>query len=144
MSEASRVTALSIPSDPAGFPDARRWIELAARAEGLDPSDVRRVVLAASEALANAHRHAYRGRDDGRIDLEVEAEGGAVRVAIRDYGATFDPGTYRPPDLAAPSENGYGIHLMTSLVDYVTFERPGIGTRVVLVKSRPSPGELPR
>lgn len=130
------MSRLSIASDPALFRRARRWAASVAREAGLDEKEARDLGIAVSEACANAHRHAYRGRTDGRVNLEAAGEDGAVTVAIRDYGGSFDASAYRPPDPDEPGEGGYGLYLMRCLVDEVEVRNMDPGVQVILRKRR--------
>ena len=136
MPETGTLEALTIQSDPARFREARLWIASIARRNGFTEADVHDLSLALNEACANAHVHAYGGRTDGKIDLRVEAGMDRVRLTIRDYGVPFDPSCYAPPELAQAREGGYGVYLITKLMDRVEYRRTGIGTCVVMDKSR--------
>jgi serine/threonine-protein kinase RsbW len=136
MADDARFEALSIRSDPMKIRDARRWLASIAEQEGFCEDATREVAVALSEACANVHRHAYSGRSDGRIDVEVEVLRETMRVSVRDYGETFDPSSCPLPNLARPGEGGYGIFLMKSLMDHVEYVTTGVGTRVVMVKCR--------
>ena len=103
---------------------------------GFTPRDAHDLAVAFSEACANVHRHAYGGRRDGRVELRVAIEDERVVVAVAHDGEPFDPAGYAPPDLRRPSESGYGLYLIASLVDEVSFEGTGSGGRVVLVKRK--------
>lgn len=134
---AQSLEVLSIPSDPARFRDVRGWLERIARAAGLDRRAAQETALAVNEVCANVHRHAYGGSRDGRIDLSAESDrtSGRLRLTVRDYGVPFDVEAVPAPS-AEPQEGGYGVFLIRSLMDHVEFTNMGIGTRVVLVKTR--------
>lgn len=136
MPRSPRVTTLSISSHPRELRTIRRWVAGIAIAEGLEPSEAREVAAAVNEACANVHRHAYDERDDGRLDLEVEAGDDGLRISVRDYGAPFDPRTYVEPDLDRPREGGYGVFLMRAWMDAVEYRDAPGGTRVVLTRKR--------
>ncbi len=126
-----------ITSDPAGFRDAREWLAALARRSGFGevaPS----LTLALNEACANAHRHGYGGRVDGRIDLEVRVDDGSLSLTVRHYGAAFDFASYRPPDSGTLRESGYGILMIREAMDDVQYTDTEVGTEVVMVKHRPS------
>ena len=55
-------------------------------------------------------------------------------------GERFDPRAYTPPDLTRAAEGGYGLYLISQLVDGVSFEGTEHGGRVVLVKNRSAAG----
>lgn len=133
------MSRLIIASDPALFRRARQWAASVAREAGLDEEEVRDLGIAVSEACSNAHRHAYLGRTDGRVDLEAAGEDGAVAVAVRDYGRSFDAEAYRPPDPSEPGEGGYGLYLMRCLVDEVEVRNMNPGVQVILRKRRRRP-----
>ena len=85
------------------------------------------VCLAATEALSNAVRHAY--RSDGRGDIEIGAavHGDSLDVTIRDFGLG--------PTVELRSESlGLGLGLMTSLAQRVILDvEAGKGTDVHLI-----------
>ncbi len=114
----------------------RSWIATIARSAGFSEGETHDLAVALSEVCSNSHRHSYRGRTDGRIDLEAELSNGQLRLTVRDYGAAFDAtgdDAPCPPELA---EGGYGLYLIRALTDAVSYTKLGVGTRVVLVKLR--------
>jgi len=68
----------------------------------VDSCDVRldvatRIALIVSEVLHNAFNHAFRGLDEGRIELRVvRLTGGAIRLMVSDDGVGLDNGTVWP------------------------------------------------
>ena len=127
---------LSIRSDPERIRDARSWLSEIARKAGFTDVQIHELALALSEACANVHRHAYAGRTEGRIDIQVEVETERLQLAVRDYGRSFDVRVHTPPTLDEPMEGGYGLYLMSRLMDAVHYDDMGVGTRVVMVKNR--------
>ena len=114
---------LTLTSDPLVLRTARRWLMRLVVEAGFAPQDAHDLGVAFSEAGANVHRHAYGGRRDGRVELRVQVHHEQVVVEIAHDGEPFDPAGYAAPDLKRPSESGYGIWLMTALVDEVSFAR---------------------
>ena len=133
MPDRARVTR-TLRSDPDVFGEARRFVWGTAERAGLSWRDAHALAVAVSETFANVHRHAYGGRRDGRIDLQVESSDGRVVVSVRHAGVPFDPDRYVPPDLSRPAERGYGVYLISRLVDAITYEITEDGAVVVLVK----------
>jgi serine/threonine-protein kinase RsbW len=127
-----------LASDPLRLRETRRWLVRLVLAAGFTREDGHDLSVAFSEACANVHRHAYGGRRDGRVDLRVAIYDDRVVVTVDHDGEPFDPAGYVPPDLRKPSESGYGLYLIASLVDQVSFEDTGSGGRVVLVKRKSS------
>ena len=136
MPETVRLVAMTLPSEPARLREARRWIARLAQESGLEPGSCHELAVAFGEIASNIHRHAYAGRCDGRVELRVGLETDRVVVTILHEGSKFDSIRYVPPDLVRPAEGGYGIYLVTKLVDEVSFEESGASGRIVLVKRR--------
>jgi serine/threonine-protein kinase RsbW len=111
------------PSEPAAVPEIRRRTERVA--QGLSSDARHDLLLAVTEAAANAVQHS--GSD--RIEVEWDAEGNRILVAIRDQGR------FRSPD--EPETDGWGLYLIAATADEVSV-RPGTaqrpGTEVQLVK----------
>ena len=135
-----RVQSMTLPSDPRRLREARRWLVRLAVDAGLSSTEGHDLAVAFSEVCANVHRHAYRGRHDGRVDLAVRLDAAALVVTVDHHGEPFDSRAYTPPDLARPAESGYGLYLISRLVDDVSFEDTDQGGRVVHVKHRHTAG----
>ena len=98
---------------------ARRSLE---RLQGqLDPSGLETMRLLVSELVTNSVRHA-RLEDGGWINVSVEENQRALRVAVTDPGVGFEerPG---PPQPGDPS--GWGLHLVEQLADRWGVSREG-------------------
>jgi len=137
--ENERIECLGIRSDPALFRDVRRWIGGILSEAGWSDEERSDLVVAVSEACSNAHRYAYDGRRDGRIELRVALNAAEVEIEVRDFGKGFDAGRYRPPQLDRPREGGYGIYLMKRLTDRLEHCAMEPGTLVRMAKSRREP-----
>ena len=125
-------------SDPLGFRDIRRWIAGVAERSGVAAGEAHALSVAANEMCANVHRHAYGGSRDGPLDLTIDVGPDRIVVTVGHEGAPFDPERYVPPDLSRPAERGYGMFLVSRLVDTIRFVRKAKGTSVVLMKRRTS------
>lgn len=137
MPERRRIERKALRSDPTLFADVRAWIAGVAREAGEDPAWGRRLALALHEAMTNAHRHAYGGRTDGRIDIRAEIRDDAIEVRLRDYGQPFDPASYVAPVLRRPpGPGGHGIELIRASVDEARHVAVEHGTEIVLRKRR--------
>lgn len=122
---------LVLPSDLGRLGDARAWIARRAVEAGFGRRDVLDLELAVTEAVSNVVRHAYREAADGRIELEARDDGDALVIRVRDWGGPFvPPGRGR-------TEGGYGLELITLLVDSVDRTELEDGTLLELVKHRP-------
>lgn len=128
---------LTIESRAECIDDARNWVTERVHAAGFGDEPAGEIELALTEAIANVIEHAYRGAGTERIDVGVVIDGDVLRVLVRDWGAYFDPASYRGRDLDDPGEGGYGVFLMSQLMDDVTREpQPGGGTLLTLIKTR--------
>ena len=127
----------TIPSRVECIDDARGWVSDRVRAIGFDADAVGEIELALTEALANVIEHAYKGAAEERIEVAAGLDGDTLRVTVRDWGEYLDPASYRGRDLDDPGEGGYGVFLMTQLMDDVTREpQPDGGTLLTLTKAR--------
>lgn len=128
---------LTIASRVECIDDARRWVAERVRGAGFPDDAVGEIELALTEALANVIEHAYQGASDERIEVGVLVDAAALRVTVRDWGRYLDPASYRGRDLDDPGEGGYGVFLMSQLMDDVTREpQPQGGTLLTLIKTR--------
>lgn len=128
---------LTIESRVERIDGARQWVTDRVRAAGFGDEDIGEIELALTEALANVIEHAYLQEPGHQIELWTELEERTARIRVRDFGKYFDPASYRGRDLDDPGEGGYGVFLMSQLMDDVTREpQPDKGTLLTLIKSR--------
>ena len=102
---------------------------------GADPSwnDFRmQVVTAVSEAFNNIVLHAYAGREDGIIEMNIRTRRNYISVELRDFGDSFDPAQVPEPDLERLPEHGLGMFIIKELMN-VSY-RPGRPNVLVLSK----------
>ena len=116
----------------------RRFVEKAATALGVDPADIPDLLLAVDEAATNIIVHGYQGQE-GPIEIEVERQGDALLIRLRDAAAPFDPTAIPPPDLSLPLEErpigGMGIYLIHRCMDQVSHSCPPQGgNELILIK----------
>jgi anti-sigma regulatory factor (Ser/Thr protein kinase) len=135
-----------IRSDLGELREAREFVRAACRDCSPPPLDEERIgqlELAVTEACSNIMKHAYHGRTDQRIDLEVEIYPGKVSVLLHHRGDPFVPGHVPPPAFDGSRESGFGLYLITQSVDAVRHYRDDRGRNcVALVKFRRPPVHL--
>jgi anti-sigma regulatory factor (Ser/Thr protein kinase) len=125
------VVVRTFPSHPSSLHEVRVFVRARASAAGLPAQDADDLVLAASEACANAVVHS----DSGLIQITWAER--AERIEVR----VADQGLFRRtvPLQEAEGVHGHGIQMMMALMDEVTV-REGVagrpGTVVALVKLR--------
>jgi serine/threonine-protein kinase RsbW len=117
-------------ADVTQLPSVRRALGRWLADLGVDAGTSRDIVLAASEAMANAAEHGGGGDDEEQVSIEARLEQhdeglDEVVVSVRDRGRWRDP---------VPShERGRGLLIMRGLVDDVRVEAgDSAGTTVVL------------
>ena len=113
--------SIRFPNAPHYVPLARRVIVEFARTCGLPERASDDLTCAVGEALANAVEHGFRDRT--YFAVRCWREGDAILVEVEDDGRGFDPDERLEPD--GNATRGYGITIMRSLVDEVTFKRNG-------------------
>jgi anti-sigma regulatory factor (Ser/Thr protein kinase) len=104
----------------------RRWLE-----EGPSPPDeVRAIVLACSEACANAVEHPVRAARQA-FEIELARTATEITVVVRDFGRWREAG--------AAGERGRGLELIRSLMDETELRGGDRGTELVMRRARDAP-----
>ena len=106
----------------------------------LDDKGISQLELAVTEACSNIMRHAYHGRTDRPIHLEVEIYPKKVSVLLHHLGDPFDPAkAVPPPAFDGSRESGFGLYILSQRVDAVRYYRDDRGwSCVALDKARTS------
>jgi serine/threonine-protein kinase RsbW len=126
-----------IPADPTKIATVTDGVLQVLRERNWTETDMMKVELALSEALANAIRHGCQGDPSHQLECCVTADAsGELMIVVRDPGAGFDP-TAVPHPLEGENlfkSGGRGIFLINQLMDDVAF---GAGGREIhMRKSR--------
>ena len=103
--------------------DLRGWLD----AHGVGPQCRDAVLLACSEAVANAIEHGYRDDPFGMVDVVATVTADSVEVRVTDHGTWRGATT----DVA----RGRGLQLIRQSMDQVLFDR-GDGTTVTMRRGR--------
>jgi serine/threonine-protein kinase RsbW len=103
--------------------DLRGWLTL----HGVDDECTHNILLACSEAVANAIEHGYRDDPFGQVEVIATVSPDAVEIKVADRGA------WRPArtDVA----RGRGLQLIGQVMDDVAFDRSA-GTTVTMRRIR--------
>ena len=113
---------------------------------GLDPEDGMEAELVLAEAMNNIMEHAYAGRSDGWIALQVDLLPGKLRCRLEDGGApmpNLEPPEGAPRDVDVPladlPEDGFGWFLIRELTERLDYCRQEDCNRLSfeLVRRRP-------
>lgn len=120
---------VELTSDTRLLASVRSLVRTYFRDSGIDPELVVELVLAVDEACSNAMRHAYDGRTDGRIVLELSSDHGTVSVMLHDDGAPAKPDRIARRDLQKPKSlddlpiGGLGVQLIYEVFDEVEYRQ---------------------
>lgn len=130
---------MRVVSHPLHVAAVRAAVERACGDMGFDHECAAQVGLCVHEALANIIEHAYEGRHDRPIDVEIgpstEKQVEGIRLVLRDYGRPVDPGQLRRTASGPSEEGGYGVRIIKTCMDAVDYERAGEGgTRLTMTK----------
>ncbi len=130
-------STLTIQSELTEVGRARDWISTLARKAGIAEQEAFELRLVVSESCTNAIKHAYGMRKGYTVELSATIDNDQICLVIRDFGSKADLHRHRELDLENPSDSGYGIHLMQSLMHEVHFDvSHDEGTELTLVKHR--------
>jgi len=115
----------------------RSVINAVAQEAGLGDDGAIQLKTAITEAATNAiiHGSPEGPRNHVRVSFHLLPEW--LIVDIADQGAGFDPAGVPVPSPLDLRENGYGLHIMRSVMDRVEFFRDDSGMLVRLTKARP-------
>lgn len=95
--------------------------------------------LAIQEISVNIALHAY-ANAPGRISMSATLSYQPLRVTIllRDNGVSFNPAAVPEPSFGELQEHGYGLFLVTQLMDEVEYQQDASGNLWRLVKNLPA------
>jgi serine/threonine-protein kinase RsbW len=114
-----------LPAAPASAGEARLIVRHAAAEAGLDRGRAWDLMLATSEAVANAVQHG-KAWPDNRILLTTESCPRGLRVEVSDRG-TFDS---ESAPASVEAESGRGIPIIAAVVDHLEVQQGNGGTLV--------------
>jgi anti-sigma regulatory factor (Ser/Thr protein kinase) len=112
---------------------------------GFRDAEVRSIVLAVDEALANVIRHGYKGAVDRPIQVSfyrspVKGAKDALKIQIVDQGVPVDSEKLVGRSLDDIRPGGLGLHFIREIMDSVTFRHVGGRNYLRLIKS-PTPAK---
>ncbi|MFN8007536.1 MAG: ATP-binding protein [Terriglobia bacterium] len=108
---------------------ATQWLYQAARQLGLRTSEVEKLDFCLNELLTNIMVHGYADLEEHAINISLSSIEKRTLLTIEDDGKIFNPVTYEgfqmPGSLEEATASGYGIALVRSFVDELSYERIG-------------------
>jgi serine/threonine-protein kinase RsbW len=98
------------------------------------------VVSAFGESFNNITLHAYDGKPQGEVEIQIDVSSDGITVRLMDHGNAFDPSNVPDPDLDALPESGMGLYIMKQFMDEVSYQA---GTPNVLLMHKRLTGSKP-
>lgn len=133
---------LKVPSRTEFLAVVRDVTRSMAEVAGFDRGAAEEIALAVDEAATNVIEHAYGGATDRVVELRYEDREEDLRVDVVDNGATIDPKAMPRVDLdkyvSDRRKGGLGVHLMSKIMDSVTFRRSARRNVCCLVRHKTS------
>jgi sigma-B regulation protein RsbU (phosphoserine phosphatase) len=130
---------MEVHSNPSELDAMRRLVEWFCR-ERADPplsdAEVQALVLAVNEAASNVLDHAYWGARDRRLQMNLEAYPGRVKVELSDWGQPFDVAAVAPPSFDGSRDGGFGVYIISQCVDEFRYYRDDLGRNCLRLEKR--------
>ncbi len=131
---------MEVSSDMANLEEIRSMVQrtyLEAKITDIDEESVWQMELVLNEAAANIIKHAYQLRKDGRIKIESQVFKGKFVYYLHHWGEDFERETVPHPPFDGEQESGYGLYIIDSYMDEVTYSTDENGRKsVCLIKNR--------
>ncbi len=126
---------MQVPSHPRYVSFARDSIYRLCRQHGFSPAGAFDLKIVAGEALTNIIKHAYNGKTDQAIFIEVLMFRNYIEMRFRDMGEQRPITARHAHDLSDYRERGLGVYLISQLTDYHYYNQARrIGTELVVKK----------
>jgi anti-sigma regulatory factor (Ser/Thr protein kinase) len=139
---------LKVPSRTEFLAVVRDVSRALARVAGFNQGAADEIALAVDEAATNVIEHAYRGAPDRVVEVRYEDRGEDLKVDVVDNGATVDPKSMPRVNLERYAterrKGGLGVHLMSQIMDSVTFRRSARRNVCCLIRHKPERGATAR
>ena len=121
------------------------FIKAYGNAQKIPSSPFSQIILASEEALVNVINYAYPGNDLGTVEIDCSSstDQKGIKIVIKDHGIPFNPLENIPTSLPTPNRllektnnvvGGYGIYILTGIMDQVDYQRLGDINILTLVK----------
>ncbi len=118
--------------------DVRAWVRRRAMLGSFSERDLGDIDLAVTEAVSNVIRHAYGGDSRREVSIRAALEDSQLVISIIDSGLPF-LGTAPSPDLDSAQEGGYGVHLISAVMDNASWTRLPDGRNQLRLVRTPAP-----
>ncbi len=134
--DAEYLVELRFPAQASRMVLVRDVVRSAARLCGFDETATHDIVLAVGEACQNVILHAYEGRGDGPILLDILESPDRMILRVTDFGPAVAPAVLQPRDLGELRPGGLGTYFIQNVMDTTDFGRSPGGVGNVLQMSK--------
>lgn len=129
---------LVMSSDLRFLPALRGAMEQMTSAFGWSETECRAIALAFQEALSNKIRHAYHGRADGLITVELQERDGNLEFQLTDQGEPPDVNRICARIKGSATPGGLGTHIIHDVMDGVSYRTLPDGNHLILSRKLPA------
>lgn len=133
------------------FPPSARYVRVAARfaantgaifcRDVTDADAVKTFLsvleLVVSEACTNAVKHGAKSDTQKDVIIHIGLDEDSMVIKVKDFNEPFDFTSVKDPDLENHPEGGYGIFLMRSFMDEVSYSHEDGWNCITMIKGKP-------
>ncbi len=128
---------INIPSNPIFERIVRASADELGQAVGFAPERIEDLKLAVSEAVNNAIDHGNQRADGKLVEVTFLLEQDRLEIRVRDQGSgveavDFSPHVVREENLDSGMHRGFGLYLISALVDDCEVSSTAQGTTLIL------------
>lgn len=138
MATISNKHTLSVEASTAHLAEVRDFVAVHAQKLGLSQKDISDIRLAVDEAYTNIIKHAYKNEASKPVLIEIDFKNSQFWISLKDEGESFNPDTYKMPDILQRIKNkqrgGMGVFLIHKVMDKVQYYRTGQMNEIRMVK----------
>ena len=106
---------------------------------GVGSAAIFAINLCLDELFTNSATYGYKGKPDGKIEVELALNGNVAEVLLRDFAPEFDPTkAAQKADLTSGIDErkigGLGIYFCQKNMDEFSYSRKGCANEIILKK----------
>ncbi len=113
---------VTFPSDPTMWSHVRLMLRAVLEMHLIPGRECNLLTLGVDEAFTNIMRHAYEGRKDGLVELNVTCRDKRLSIILRDYGKKVPLEQIKSRDLNDIRPGGLGVHIIRSVFDEIRYD----------------------
>ena len=121
MTEKEHLGRISFKSRAEELCGVRRQLKAMLRTKDCGCETMECVIIAINEACMNVIEHAYKGRCDGDIVLDVFCDHHKLVFRLTDFADRVEPAVLRPKELNHLEPGGLGVYLLDEIMDEMHF-----------------------